>query len=355
MSIRLLVMADGRSVHTERWCGYFESEGFTTALFSLESITIAHPKIKFQGRRPTGKGLIDYSLAKWHFSKIINEFRPDIISAHYVNSYGWLASFCDVCPVAVTAWGSDLLILPDKWKIHRIRIQKALDHARLCTVDNQNLFDAANRFMPEDKIIRIVMGIDEYLHRSIRKEKFSSQGTLRVIAPRGLKPVYDPATIITAASQLHPGTDIRIAMLGHVAEIGQFETMIKDNGASERISIESMFPHAEYLQSLPHYDIYLSASLSDSTSVALLEALSVGLFPVVSDIPGNREWIVDGENGLLFEPGNAAALTDALKRALSMRESFKAIAEDNHARIGRTGIWQHSMAHLKNIFVEMAG
>jgi len=47
-------------------------------------------------------------------------------------------------------------------------------------------------------------------------------------------------------------------------------------------------------------DIYVSTSLYDATSVSLLEALASGAFPVVTDIPANREWISDGESGFLL-------------------------------------------------------
>ena len=43
----------------------------------------------------------------------------------------------------------------------------------------------------------------------------------------------------------------------------------------------------------------MSASLSDGSSVSLMEAMASGLPVLVSDIPGNREWVTE-ENGWLF-------------------------------------------------------
>ena len=45
-------------------------------------------------------------------------------------------------------------------------------------------------------------------------------------------------------------------------------------------------------------DLYLSASHSDGSSVSLMEALASGLPVLVSDIPGNREWISEGKTGV---------------------------------------------------------
>ena len=46
-------------------------------------------------------------------------------------------------------------------------------------------------------------------------------------------------------------------------------------------------------------DIYVSTSLSDGTSLSLLEAMACSLPVVVTDIPANKEWITDGHNGFL--------------------------------------------------------
>ena len=55
-------------------------------------------------------------------------------------------------------------------------------------------------------------------------------------------------------------------------------------------------------------DVYVSASHSDGSSVSLMEALACGKPALVSDIPGNREWIQTGVQGWLFKDGDAHEL-----------------------------------------------
>ena len=70
---------------------------------------------------------------------------------------------------------------------------------------------------------------------------------------------------------------------------------------------------------LPDYycsaDLYVSASHSDGSSVSLMEALASGLPAIVSDIPGNREWITPGEQGWLFPDGDDEALASLILQA----------------------------------------
>ena len=289
-----------------------------------------------------------YYLGKKDFLKALDDFRPDIVNPHYVVSYGWLATYCDQCPVVATAWGSDLLILPQKSIVHRLRIDAALKHARYCTVDHKNLYEAVARFTEQEKIIEVIMGVDREIFQSVQKSKFDSSEKLRVIAPRGLQKVYDPETIIAGAIMIKGKLDLQIDLLGR--DTDRIEGLIKRASLTEIIKLCSFLPHAGFVESLKDYEIYLSASHSDSTSVALLEAMSAGLYPVVSDIPGNRNWITDGENGQLFECGSPESLAEALEKAVARRQDFADIAVENRNRVEEKAIWQDNMERLYNIF-----
>ena len=62
-------------------------------------------------------------------------------------------------------------------------------------------------------------------------------------------------------------------------------------------------------------DAYVSCAQSDGTSVSLLEAMATGLPAVATDIPSNREWVVDGQNGWLATDASAEEFADPFLRA----------------------------------------
>lgn len=56
---------------------------------------------------------------------------------------------------------------------------------------------------------------------------------------------------------------------------------------------------------------------AEGCPVALLEAMAAGVPSVATDVPGSRDVVVDGESGVIVEPGSAASLADALGRLLA--------------------------------------
>ena len=100
------------------------------------------------------------------------------------------------------------------------------------------------------------------------------------------------------------------------------------------------FPGQVSQADLPRYyrasDLYLSASHSDGTSISLLEALACGCPALLSDIPGNREWIEPGVQGWLFPSGDADSLTERILQAASDRR-----------RLGEMGQAARRLAELR--------
>jgi glycosyltransferase involved in cell wall biosynthesis len=100
-------------------------------------------------------------------------------------------------------------------------------------------------------------------------------------------------------------------------------------------------PHDEMPDLLSRTDIYVSTSLSDGTSVSLLEAMACGAFPVVTDIPANREWIEDGNNGLLVPTEDEVSLAKRILEAMNQRELVASACQKNREIVEKR-------AHLKN-------
>jgi len=77
-----------------------------------------------------------------------------------------------------------------------------------------------------------------------------------------------------------------------------------------------------------------------------MEALASGLPCLVSDIPGNREWIEDGVNGWLFRDGGVDDLAAKISSAIESRKSFKKIGESARRTAEEKADWEKNFGKL---------
>ena len=88
----------------------------------------------------------------------------------------------------------------------------------------------------------------------------------------------------------------------------------------------------------------------DGSSVTLMEALASGLPCLVSDIPGNKEWVEDGLNGWLFRDGDVDDLAAKILNAIQNRKSFQTIGEAARKTAEEKANWQKNFGKLLQIY-----
>jgi glycosyltransferase involved in cell wall biosynthesis len=111
-------------------------------------------------------------------------------------------------------------------------------------------------------------------------------------------------------------------MLGNGSQAAMLRQIFQRGGVQEQVLFPGQVNQAELPRIYHACDLYLSASHSDGTSISLLEALACGRPALVSDIPGNREWVTPGENGWRFADGDASELAGAILNAIEHRQDL---------------------------------
>ena len=77
-----------------------------------------------------------------------------------------------------------------------------------------------------------------------------------------------------------------------------------------------------------------------------MEAMASGLPALVSDIPGNREWVVPGEHGWWFATGKPESLVDGLKQAVECEFEFDSLGERARQRAAERANWKVNFQRL---------
>jgi glycosyltransferase involved in cell wall biosynthesis len=327
---------------------YFRGRGHEVRLWSLEP---GPADLRAQALpAPPVPGFVRYPLAAGPLRRALDAFAPDLVDAHFVPNYGLLGALSGHRPLAVTAWGSDLLLTARRDALQRARARFVLGRADLVLADAENLARAARALAPApDRVHAIPWGID--LSR-FRAADAREPGLL--LSTRMHEPVYDLETLIAAVAPLmheRPHTHLVIAGAGRLT--AALERLAAQRLPTGRWRFVGLLQPAALAAWLSRAEVYLSASRSDSTSLSLLEAMASGALPVVSDIEGNREWVAEGDGAYLFAPGDPAALARALGRALDDPAAAAAMRARNRRTVEARADRQRNMERIESLFAAL--
>lgn len=319
VSDRPVLVVGTHSVHVRRFVAGLCDAGQPVVLVTdgpqrlvEHTLLIEQQQVDFSMRSLGTAAVIRRSAERW---------RPRVVHAHQANSVAWHAARAckeTEAPLVVTLWGSDVLVTPTQGPFKRLMVQVALRGASLWTADAAVLLHAARELAGVDTPSSIiVMGVDA-LPADLRAVWPLKQDW--ALSCRLHKPLYRIDAVIKAFAALAPaapGWRLEVAASG--TETAALTRVANECGADDAVEFTGMLSPESLTRSYVRSKIYLSFPSSDGTSVSLLEAMAHGCFPIVSDLPANREWIVDGLNGLVV--ANAQDLTQAIQRAMLVCES----------------------------------
>jgi len=172
-----------------------------------------------------------------------------------------------------------------------------------------------------------------------------------ILSNRNLLPIYNVSLFIRAIPLvLREESKVKFLVAGDGPEREELEKEAKDLRIEDFVQFLGRIPHDAMLNLLSQTDIYVSTSLHDGTSVSLLEALGSGAFPVVTDIPSNREWISDGENGFLVPTDKERTLAIQIIKAIRNRSLAEEARQKNLRLVTEKVLWPATIEKTRRIY-----
>jgi glycosyltransferase involved in cell wall biosynthesis len=158
------------------------------------------------------------------------------------------------------------------------------------------------------------------------RRRIAAQGTLRLLFAgrfeHGQKGVLDLPLIDQALASR--GVDVSWTMVG----AGPDEQRLRDAWPSQRVSFLGARTPADVLDIASRHDVFVLPTRYEGVPVALIEAMSVGLVPVVSRVEsGVTEVLTEGQTGLMCPVGDIAAFADAIARLDADRALLESISD----------------------------
>lgn len=349
MPTHLCLLGDATSPHIQRWGREMLQRGYRVSLITARPALMEG--IEVRTLRPVRRST-DWLLRVRETRRHVLELAPDIVHAHYITSYGYLAARCATHPLVLTAWGTDLLVTPLKSPWMRWLTGWTLRQADLITGDSASLMDAVAQFAPECPAEEIHWGVD--LAR-FHPAPWTAKPATHLVSLRAWEPNYNIDTIVGAFSRLRtmlPEHDLHLHLLGGGSQEAALHQQVQRAGLSERVHLHGRLDDAGMARVLGECKISISVPSSDATSVAVLESMACGLAVVASDLQANRHWL---ESRWLVKATDAASLADRLHALVTDDAAAQQSGQHNAARIAADGDRAAQMARMQALYQQLAG
>ena len=298
--------------------------------------------------------------------ELINRISPDLVHAMRIPFEGILAAKAapSKVPLVISVWGNDFTLCAPSNPLIAQETRRALQRADGLHCDCQRDLDLSSRDWGFDSrktsaVLPGGGGVQSAIFRpretksSLRRELNIPDDAPVVFNPRGIRDYvrndvffaaipavvkqYPNAVFLCTAMQGNPTAEKRVSRLAIQESVRLLPSVPRDRMAK-------LFCLAS---------VAVSPSLHDGTPNTLLEAMACGCFPVSGDIESVREWITDGDNGLLCDPTSPESLARAIVHALGDEQMRNAARERNARLIAERAEYGQVMQQAEQFYLRI--
>jgi glycosyltransferase involved in cell wall biosynthesis len=272
----------------------------------------------------------------------------DWVHVHYLTSHGTLAWLARLgwglrARIAGSAWGTDILIAPELSPIHRWLTARVLRACSLTTSDSAHM----TRRMIElgaGEVQTFPLGLDLLPPACGPKEPWL------FFTNRALEPLYRPQQVLELFARIaRDRPDARLVVANDGSIRPALEDLAYGLDCAARIRFVGRLDAAAQAEYYDRAQWFVSLPASDSVAVSVIEAMSHGAIPILSDLPANRELVRHGENGWIVKSAGDLAVA-GLQPLLQQAPT---IAAENREWVRRSALFgpcvERFVARLRSI------
>lgn len=337
MSIKVLLLSDSHSEHTEKWALGLASRGVKIGVFSfnkstynwfqgVENITLLHETdTTVNAKRNRTK--LQYIRYISDLKKALREFKPDILHAHYATSYGLIGALSGFHPYIISVWGEDVYKFPNASGLHKSLLKYNLKKADEILSTSDIMRNETRKYTHKD-IMVTPFGVDttEFRKKEVEKDK----DTIYIGTIKSIEDKYGIKYIIEATKLLLPRMKhkkLKVLLVGSGTRIDHYKAIVKAEKLEDVIEFTGRVSFSEISNYHNLLDVFLNVSVDDSESfgVAVVEAMACETPVVVSDVGGLKEVVGLGEYGVIVKKKDAEAIATAVEKIINDEAYVKMI------------------------------
>jgi glycosyltransferase involved in cell wall biosynthesis len=327
----ILLLADIGSSHTEKWALGLASRGIKVGLFSFNH---THQKwyegmenidLLFQANEPNPGVTFSQKILYFRFlpklKLILKRFKPDILHAHYASSYGLIGALSNYRPFIVSVWGSDIYSFPKEGLLKRKILQFVLKKSDvICSTSWAMAGEMSLYTSKKAHVIPFGVDTDRFRRKVVQRSTPIVFGTVKA-----LENVYGiDRLLISFAKFLHlTKSDAVLLLYGSGREEDNLKILARNLGIAESVSFKGFVSGDDLITAYQNIDVFIALSRSESFGVAVLEASSMGIPVITSNVGGFMEVVSNDETGYIVDGENLEQIVGKMKL----------LAEDDELRL----------------------
>ena len=181
--------------------------------------------------------------------------------------------------------------------------------------------DLINNYnVPENKVKLIYNGVnlEKFTHRQGVQGVFKEKRVKIGMAAQFTTVKWWPDFLETLSILIKEGKNIHGVLIGDGPEIDNIKKLSEHLGINDRVEFKG---HVENVsEELHDLDIFFFPSYREGLSVAIIEALAMGLPIVASDVGGIKEQVFENENGFVCSAGDIPSYKEKLLSLIDNQE-----------------------------------
>ncbi len=351
-----IVMIGSRySIHVVRWANELLKEGFKITVFSMhqerEEFDADINFIRLPFRNPAGYVLnIPFLKAK------IQDIKPDIVHSFYAFGHGFLGRNCSgQIPHVISVLGSDIFDDVHKNRIYRAIIVRNILQANVVCSTSNVMAKQIEEICEQSMDIKITpFGVDTSLFNPHNFEMTSTK-TFTIGTVKWLEIKYGVDVLIKAFAglcRLYPEDELKLVIVGSGTQEGVLKKLAEELSIRHKCDFMGAVPHEKVPEILDSFDVYVALSRLDSESfgVAVLEASSMEIPVIVSNVGGLPEVVINGSTGIVVESENINETIEAFEQLYLSSKLRRKLGHEGRRHVKEKYSWDSSLEKMIEVY-----
>ncbi len=407
--MKILFICDLNSVHSQKWISYFIRKGHSVHIYTTTPFAAEFKGAPVYGRRAgvstqvsAGQPSLLSSVYKSstaqamagvaerlfvsrktfiirrqtfdhvkEVSKILPVVQPDVIHSLRIPNEGFTGALLPTrAPLVISTWGNDLTFWAKK-PVLRELTEMTLKKAAFLFSDCERDVALCRRYgYPEAKPHLVLPGSGGMFREDIDRGKVSlkwrsdffrenygihTRPILLSLRGFGSQDIDNVPLLRACRILFDEGVTFTLVIAGKKDGFRYYklQRLVNALKISDNVRLVDALSHDRALEALQGADLSISVSRNDGTPNSMLEAMTFGAVPLMSDIDSIREWIKEGVNGFLFDPRDPESIADSIKRTLANKAKLPEMSQRNLKIIEEKAEYAANMSKAESLLNEL--